>query len=338
MSEDQLIERILALCQRSVTGSTLHLGIGDDAAVVAARPDADWVLSADAFLEGVHFLADTHADSIGYKALARATSDLAAMGATPRFFLLTLALPQSRIGRWLDDFLGGLRRAGDNFGMILVGGDTTLSPAIFISLTVVGEIAPGRAVTRSGASPGDLIFVTGTLGSAQLGLWLLKNHLLGPIHRRPNGRFSPLKAHLYPAIQHRLGAWLADHRLVSAMIDVSDGLSTDLDRFCRASGVGARIWADRLPCPRLPSRLRGKPLKASARCGFRPLELALHGGDDYELLFTCSRRNVKRLRRALRFAKFTEIGEIVRGRQVTLIEKDGAARRLVPRGWDPFRS
>jgi thiamine-monophosphate kinase len=339
-SEDRLIERICAAPDQKggLSRSALRLGAGDDAAVIAPGRNADWVLSSDAFLEGAHFLADSHpADSVGYKALARATSDLAAMGARPLFFLLTLALPRERAGRWLDEFLAGLRRAAHQFGMTLIGGDTTRSRLIFISVTVGGDIAPGRFVPRSGARPGDLIFVTGTLGAAQLGLLLLKNLSGKAIDRRLRPPFSPLRAHLYPRIQLGWGAWLARHRLASAMIDVSDGLSSDLSRLCARSGVGARIWADRIPCVQIPARRAGKTLEASALSGLDPLALALHGGEDYELLFTVSPHNLTRLRRAPRFAELSEIGQVVPGRRLTLISEEGAVRPLVPSGWDPFR-
>jgi len=334
ISEDRLIERIVIHGgARSLSRSTLRLGVGDDAAILAPRPNAEWVVGCDAFLEGVHFLADTHvADSIGYKALARATSDLAAMGARPRFFLLTLALPINRVGKWLDDFLGGLGRAARHFGMTLIGGDTTRNPTVFISMTVIGDITPGRAVTRSGARPGDLIYVTGVLGAARLGLLVLTNRLRKPIRRLFRGRQSLLRPHLYPAIQVQWGAWLARHRLASAMIDVSDGLSTDLSRLCEASGVGARLWADQIPCVKIPHG------KAGEVPGLSPLELALNGGEDYELLFTVSPRNLKRLRRARRFSELAQIGEVRGGRQLTLVEKDGRVKPLVAGGWDPFGS
>jgi thiamine-monophosphate kinase len=333
ISEDRLIDRIVGHEGAHPSRSMLRRGVGDDAAVLAPRPNTEWVISCDAFLEGVHFLADTHvADSIGYKALARATSDLAAMGARPRFFLLTLALPIDRVGKWLDDFLSGMRRAARHLGMTLIGGDTTRNPTVFISMTVIGDIAPGRAVARSGARPGDLIYVTGVLGAAQLGLLLLKNRLRKPIDRHLR---SLLRAHLYPPIQVQWGAWLASHRLASAMIDVSDGLSTDLNRLCEASGVGAQIWADHIPCAKMPHRLHGKAVGVP---GLSPLELALNGGEDYELLFTVSPRNLRRLRRARRFSELAQIGEVRGGRQLTLVEKNGTVRPLVAGGWDPFGS
>jgi len=348
-AEDQLIGRIRAAVRsggKPLGSATLRLGMGDDAAVIACTRRAEWVLSCDSFLEGVHLLTDLHAaDSIGYKALARATSDIAAMGATPRFFLLTLALPAERTGRWLDQFLSGLHRAARQFGMALIGGDTTRSRAIFVSVTVVGEVSRGQAVARSGARPGDRIYVSGTLGAAQLGLLLLKyrsarrqphrNQIQGA-SRSAKLRFSALQAHLYPYIRIELGGFLARHRLASAMIDISDGLSTDLSRLCAASRVGASIWADHIPCVRFPTSRRGHEAPALGRPKLDPLKLALNGGEDYELLFTVSPRNQKRLRQAPGFAALREIGEIVRGRHIALL-RNGREEPLVPGGWDPFR-
>src|ERR1700732_2841643 len=169
--ESKLVERV-ARAFRSGTRHThdtaIRLGIGDDAAVISSRGKNDWVLSCDAFLEGVHFLAKTHPpDSVGYKSLVRAASDLAAMGATPRFFLLTLAIPASRTGKWLDGFLRGMARAARAMNMILLGGDTTKSGTVSIGITVIGEIARGQAVTRAGARPGDTIYVSGRRGVGQ---------------------------------------------------------------------------------------------------------------------------------------------------------------------------
>ena len=359
--EDRLIARIASALGNGNwrARENLRLGIGDDAAVVAAGSGTEWALSCDAFLEGVHFRANLHPpDSVGYKALARATSDLAAMGAIPRFFLLTLALPKDRTGKWLDQFLAGMRRAAREFGMTLIGGDTTKSHAIFVSITVVGEnpvaartgvIGENRSaslVRRSGARPGDRIYVSGgNLGAAQLGLLLLKSGLEFPRQRGFTGEAKgrtklhmlALKAHLYPRIRVDLGVFLARTQLASAMIDISDGLSTDLGRLCTASGVGTRIWAERIPCVQIPAGLRGKDAEALARLRLDPLKLALDGGEDYELLFTVPSKNEKRLRRAPEFQELRKIGEIVRGRKIALVQKDGSEKQLISGGWDPFR-
>jgi thiamine-monophosphate kinase len=329
--ENQLIQRIARAIPSRSAGqgkSSLRLGIGDDAAIVAPGRNTEWVLSCDAFLEGVHFLGDRHPpDSVGYKSLARATSDLAAMGATPRLFLLTLALPARRTGAWLDGFLRGMGRAARSLRICLAGGDTTKARSVSISITVLGEIPAGRAVRRSGARPGDVIYVSGTLGRAELGLHLIRTGL-----GRERRFRHLLRPHLYPQIRLEMGAWLAQRRTASAMMDLSDGLSSDLARLCAASGVGARLHADRIP--RISPRLAG-PL---ATLRLDPLQLALHGGDDYELLFTVSPRRVKSLRNAPGFRRLTAIGEITRGKRIILVAPNGSAAPLAPRGWDPFRT
>jgi thiamine-monophosphate kinase len=331
--EAQLIERI-AKAVPSVRGARgaaeartgVRLGIGDDAAVLRPGGRDEWVLSCDALLDGVHFRTASYpADSVGYKALARATSDLAAMGAEPRFFLLTLALPAARTGHWLDAFLRGMGRAAQELGLRLAGGDTTRADQVSISITVLGEIGRGLAVTRSGARPGDLIYVSGRLGRAALGLALME--------ARAGKALAPLlKPHLYPQIRIKLGAWLARQRVASALLDISDGLSTDLARLCAASGVGARLAAERIPSVRIPAAatriLRGKPLD--------PLRLALHGGEDYELLFTVPVGKVKRLRAAPGFAQLAAIGEVERGKRITIVGGEGRGQELKPHGWDPF--
>jgi thiamine-monophosphate kinase len=333
-SEVQLIERIRAeipsisgpLLAASAPGN-VALGIGDDGAVLSPQGDTDWVLSCDAFLEGVHFLSGSYPpDSVGYKSLVRATSDLAAMGATPTLFLLTLALPANRTGAWLGSFLQGMGRAARRLGLRLAGGDTTKFPLVSISLTVLGEVEKGAAITRSGARPGDHIYVSGRLGRALLGFELLRRGLGGGAKYR-----RLLKPHLYPEARLELGAWLARKRLASAMMDLSDGLSTDLHRLCGSSAVGARLIAERIPAVQIPA------IPRLARGNLDPLSMALHGGEDYELLFTVPANKNSALRRAPGSAELTEIGEITRGREVVLVSSDGRGRRLKPQGWDPFK-
>ncbi|HEY4948740.1 MAG TPA: thiamine-phosphate kinase [Candidatus Acidoferrales bacterium] len=328
--ESQLVEKIARALSSGKRGtSLLRLGIGDDAAVLSPAADTEWVLSCDAYLEHVHFEAKTHPpDSVGYKSLARATSDLAAMGATPQFFLLTLALPSARTGPWLDAFLRGLARASRELRIAIIGGDTTKSDRIFISITVLGEITPGRALTRSGARHGDIIYVSGKLGRAQLGLELV---LRG--HARDRQLLALVGPHLYPKIRVELGSWLAQHRIARSAMDLSDGLSTDLARLCIASKVGAKIYASKVPSVSIPS-------PGARKLGQRkldPLQLALHGGEDYELLFTVSPRQAKKLSRAPGAATLTPIGEITRNREVILVAPSGRTKLLKSQGWDPFR-
>src|SRR5580704_364002 len=301
-------------------GQKLRLGIGDDAALWKPKPGFVSILTSDWFLEGFHFLREKHPpDSVGWKCLARAASDIAAMGGTPHSFLLNLALPAAATGNWLKNFLGGLRRVAKSLHCVLAGGDTTNSERILISITVIGEIREGREVLRSGARPGDLLYVSGTLGEAEHGLQLLRNS---------RGQASPknvlLRRHLYPEPRIALGRWLAERRLATAMMDIYDGLSSDLRRLCAASGVGALIDPRALPLP------RGVGPESARR-------LALHGGDDYELLFAVAPRKVRLLPARFQKLRLTPIGEITKQLGIRVIGKNGTRESLRVAGWDPFR-
>jgi thiamine-monophosphate kinase len=334
-AEDKLIERIRRRIPSAQDG-VLRMGIGDDAAVLRPVAGTDWALTCDQFIEDVHFLIDVHPpEVVGYKALARATSDLAAMGALPRFFMMSLMIPANRSGRWLDGMLTGMARAASHFQLTLAGGDTARSPGrnarsakIALSLTVMGELETGQAVGRASARRGDIIFVTGELGAAQLGLELIRRGLY-----RERRWKSLLAAHNYPKPEIKFGRWLVRQHLVSAMMDVSDGLSTDLTRLCRASHVGARIYEQRLPSVSMPDSLRGKPLNSK---NMDAKDMALHGGDDYGLLFTVPRRKAAQIPSELFATRVTQIGEIVRGSGVQLVAANGRAKPLLPKGWDHF--
>jgi thiamine-monophosphate kinase len=323
VSEDELIERV---CRRFPSARDgLRVGIGDDGAVLRPRGGTEWVVTTDAFLENVHFLRKIHpAKSVGFKALARATSDIAAMGAQARYFFLTVGLPDACTGAWLDDFLDGMARAARRFGLALSGGDTTKYPVVVASLTVVGEIDRGKAIPRSGAMPGDLLYVSGRLGEAELGLRLVQRKL----HKRKRWT-TLLKKHFYPEPRLALGEWLAAHRCATSMIDTSDGLSTDLKHLSQASGVGANVWTSKIPMVRIPAELH--------RLGLDPLDLALNGGEDYELLFTVPKKFSSRLPRKVEGVSVTVIGEITREKSVNLIGPDGRSTLLQSEGWDPFR-
>jgi thiamine-monophosphate kinase len=250
------------------------------------------------------------------------------MGATPRFFLLTLALPTSRTGAWLDGFLKGMGRAARELKVQLAGGDTSRFPAVSISVTVLGEVRRGLAVTRSGARPGDQIYVSGKLGRAQLGLELIRNEF------GAGKRYAALlRPHLYPAIRVELGSWLAKNRVASAMMDISDGLSTDLRRLCKSSRVGALLDAYSIPCVEIPAKVR----RLLQKSRLDPLQMALGGGDDYELLFTVPPQNVKRLRGAPGGSELAAIGEVVSEKDLLVVSPNGRKQRLESLGWDPFR-
>ncbi len=318
VDENELVKRI-----RKGFGtarkSALVLGMGDDAALYKPTAHHELVLTCDWFLEGSHFLREKHpAKAVGWKCLARATSDIAAMGGVPRCFLLCLALPESAMGVWLNGFLRGLRLGAKELGCELAGGDTTRCEKILIQVTVIGEVRCGTALRRDGARPGDQLFVTGTLGAAELGLRMLRQK-----RGTAQARNSELRKHLYPVPRLALGQWLAKNKLASAMMDLSDGLSTDLERLCKSSGVGALIEAEKLPVSSSIARAEG-------------VKLALHGGDDYELLFAVRPGMVRKIPSEFRGMRVTRVGEVVKGKRIW-VEEAGEKRALLGQGWDPFR-
>jgi len=325
--EDELIERIRRRIPSSA-GGVLRLGIGHDAAVF--RPaDSDWVVTCDQFLEGIHFLVGKHPpESVGYKSLVRATSDIVAMAARPRLFLLSLALPAGRTGVWLNGMLNGMARASRLLGLRLAGGDTTRSPGkngyIALNLMVLGEATRGTRMGRAGARPGDVIYATGVLGRAQLGLELL---IRG---RADQQKYRKLLApHCYPSLPLDFALWLGRNHLASAMMDISDGLSTDVARLCKSSRVAARIYASQIPAVDVPGSLQRSR-------GFDPLTLALHGGEDYGLMFTVAKGKASRIPRIFGRTRISRIGEIVRGSGVSIVTAGGDSSPLTPGGWDPF--
>jgi thiamine-monophosphate kinase len=321
MNEEQVLKRIASganTARPSAVG--VHLGIGDDAALFEPRAGRQMILTCDWSLEGTHFLRDKHpADAVGWKSLARAVSDVAAMGGTPRCYLLSLALPASHTGWWLGEFLRGLRRASRAFRCELAGGDTTRRDEILINIMVAGEIAPGQALRRTGARAGDLIYVSGRLGEADRG-WERLQKTRGRV--RADDRL--LRKHLYPEPRLALGEWLAKNGLATAAIDLSDGLSIDLMRFCAASSVGARVEVASLPMLRDVDREKA-------------VKLALHGGDDYELLFAVAPRKAQHIPKRFRGLQLTQIGRILREKKIEVRVENGSVYRLRPGGWDPFR-
>jgi thiamine-monophosphate kinase len=314
---------LVAQIERAFGGArakALHLSLGDDAALWSPTAGQETILTCDWFLEGTHFLRRTHpAEAVGWKCLARAVSDIAAMGGKPRCFLMSLAIPEELARQWLGEFLRGLRRASKELRCELAGGDTTRRDEVMISITVIGEVAVRGAVLRSGARPGDGIYVSGRLGEAELGLRELRR--MRRIARSGN---AALRKHLHPRPRLALGQWLAGNRLASAMMDLSDGLSTDLPRLCAASGVGAGIDGDSLPVSLLAK-------------GREAYALALHGGDDYELLFTVAKENARRLPASLHGLRLTRIGEITREKRILVKTVAGKTTALISGGWDPFR-
>jgi thiamine-monophosphate kinase len=323
-------------------GKGVKLGIGDDAALVGVKSGHELILTTDMSIEGVHFSHSLHpADAVGHRALARSLSDVAAMGGTPRYLLVSLAISKQVTRDWVSGFYRGMQALARRFGVRLIGGDTAVVPErSFIDVLVAGEVPKGKALRRSGAHAGDQIFVSGRLGLSALGLRLLQSGVTqallpvrkaGASFRQAQARVpvslarEAVQAHLYPEPQCALGRILSGRHAASALIDLSDGLSTDLFRLCTASGVGARLWAAKIPGPNLPEAADS-------------LQLALHGGEDYQLLFTVPPRQASRLPSEFQGRPLYHLGEIEASKGIRLVMPEGNVRTLDPAGWDCFRS
>jgi thiamine-monophosphate kinase len=329
MGELALLQRIRARAARP--GPGLRLGIGDDCALLRLRTGEEAAVTTDLSIDGRHFRLDWHQpEAVGHRALARGLSDLAAMGARPVAAFLSLGLPsyltEAKKGGapWVERFYDGLLALADRYHTPLAGGDLSESPLALADILLVGAVPRGQALLRSGARPGDRLYVTGSLGGAAFGLERLGQIAAARSRRTPPALSAQQKkefaAHLAPEPRLPQGLWLRRHRAACAAIDLSDGLSTDLTHLCQESGIAAEIEAAALP------------LYPGAS-----LQQALHGGEDYELLFAAP--PTVRLPRAIAGVPVTEIGRILarrRGRPtITLI--DGAGRKpLQPHGWQHF--
>jgi len=336
-TENEFIEWLRTRASRRNHG--IKAGVGDDAAVLAFGPGQEVLLKSDMSIEGVHFTTGLHPPtSVGHRALARPLSDIAAMGGTPKFALVAISLSAHTTRSWLESFYDGLLALAVQSGVALVGGDTAVvSGAITIDVVVAGEVGPGTALLRSGARPGDAVYISGWPGASAMGLQLIvgrPHHPRGSLIR-PRGKSTTapvraplttrhaIHAHLYPEPRLALGRYLLEHRLASAAMDISDGISTDLGRLAAASGVGAIIRQGCLPKPEI-----GRP-------DWTPL--ALHGGEDYELLFTVSPDKVPLVPRTFQGVPLNRIGEMTKSKRLRLVGSDGKERDLEPAGYDHFR-
>ena len=320
--EFRLIERLRELTAQP--RDDVRIGIGDDAAVLAPPPGKELVVAIDTLVEGVHFPPGTAAADIGWKALAVNLSDLAAMGASPAWALLSLTLP-SADAAFVEGFAEGFAKLAQPHRLALVGGDTTRGP-LTISVAVHGFVPPGQALTRAGARVGDAVLVTGTLGDAAAGLHLLQ-HL-----RRDDDSHAGLRDFLIERLNRptpRLAVGTALRGQATACVDVSDGLLADLGHICAASGVAAEIEAALLPRSSALLELYDDTTA---------LHFALSGGDDYELCFTVPAARVAELQAGL--ARLgcgaTKIGRIVEGEGVRVRAADGASLATDRPGWEHF--
>jgi thiamine-monophosphate kinase len=314
IKERSLIERIRQAAA-ALPNRAVKMGIGDDCAILQLKPGFDLLVTTDLCLEDVHFRRAWHpATVVGHRCLTRGLSDIAAMGGQPLACFLSLGLPANLPQAWVNGFLRGLLALARRFNVPLAGGDISSASCISADIVVTGQIPSGKAVARSGARPGDRIYVSGSLGGSAATL----KQLIGGKVVKPT-RSSP---HFYPTPRLEVGSWLQKHCLATAMIDLSDGLSVDLAHICDESGVSAIVSRSTLPI--------GKGAN---------LDLALHGGEDYELLFTAPRQ--AKVPSQIAGIKITEIGEIRNRRDyssaIQILGDNGKVRPLPQRGWQHFK-
>ena len=322
LAEKKLVAQLRRIADTSRRGrfrpsaGALLKGIGDDCAVL--RLLGDTLVTTDFTIEGIHFRREWHPpESVGHRCLARGLSDIAAMGGEPVAAFLSVALPRDLAQAWVGRFARSLIRLAEKHGIKLAGGDTAESlNGILADIMVVGTVPKGKAILRSTARPGDRIYVSGELGGSAAAVTSMLSS-----KKKVNPRDYP--RHFYPEPRIELGRILRKKQIPSAMIDTSDGLSTDLAHICEESGVGAELDAALIPRARV-----GKPAREV------DLDLALHGGEDYELLFTA--RPGKRVPAQIAGVAITDIGQITRGHRIFAGGGKRTVYELRPRGWEHF--
>jgi thiamine-monophosphate kinase len=317
-----LTERGLIASIRRRTRQTpaVVAGIGDDCAVLRIPVGHEFLVTTDFSLEGVHFRRLWHPpESVGHRCLTRGLSDIAAMGGNPVAAFLSLALPAKLPQRWIDGFFDGFLALAADFKVPLAGGDTAQSPdGILADIIVVGAVPQGEAILRSNARPGDRIYVSGALGGSAAALDLLYSK------RRKRFKADLYPDHFFPTPQVKLGQILRQQGIASTMIDISDGFSTDLAHICVASGVGAEIRGDLLPLAKVGQAAKSVDLR-----------FALHGGEDYQLLFTVSKEQA--VPAVIGGVAITEVGVITKSKEILLAHTNQRRSKLKPLGWEHFR-
>ncbi len=323
---------IAGLKKRPSVKRDVLLGIGDDAAVIKTEEGRELLACCDLMVEGVHFRTDwSPASLLGRKALAVNLSDVAAMGGVPKFAMLSLALPEWCSDDFIAELFDGVFKLAEATGVSIIGGDTSSSrDSLFIDVSVIGECETGKAVTRRGAKVGDTIYVSGSLGASVLGLSLLEEGFRLDDTQDPNdSRLQAVRKHLVPEPRLELGRALGHAGLATAMIDISDGLSTDLWHILDESWVGAVIHASAIPVAECVTAI------ALEDNTIDPLMLALNGGEEYELLFTASPGKTQEIEKLsdLPGVKIYGIGEIVARRDLLLARND-AFESISPTGFE----
>ena len=311
-SEFEIIERYFKKKMKQTA-----LGVGDDAAMIHVRNNYQLAISSDMLIENIHFLKNTNPSHLGWKSLAVNLSDIAAMGATPKWATLSISLPKINHA-WLKKFSKGFFKCADKFGIDLIGGDTTKGP-LSISITIMGESKKDEALLRSGAKINDDIWVTGQLGLASMGLANLQGQLKLP----PRIKMKCLRALEIPTPKTFLGSYLS--RYANSCIDISDGLIQDLRHILKASKVGASLLLTDIPCEKF--------IHTSKQYQF-----VLNGGDDYELLFTAAKKNrpfIKKIAKKTN-TPVTMIGNITKKKALNVLSEQGKSIKFNPKGFDHF--
>jgi thiamine-monophosphate kinase len=311
--------------------ASLTKGIGDDCAIISQKAGLDTLISSDLLVEDVHFrLAQTPPRSLGHKTLAVSLSDIAAMGGRPRFCTLSLAIPAGIDDKFLTEFFDGFFALADKHSVTLVGGDTSSSEKLVFDLNILGECRSGKAIRRDSARAGDLIFVTGHLGASAVGFKLLERGYTR-VNDSPNEietlMNQAVQSHLMPTPRIEIGQNLLELGIASSMIDLSDGLSSDLNHICEESCVGAIVFADQIPVsPSIDVTKQDR------------MQMALNGGEDYELLFTANTQSSEMISEIASDVPITCIGEITEDARVLLMHSPGNSEPLLPRGYEHFKS
>ena len=311
-SEFEIIERYFKKKMKQTA-----LGVGDDAAMIHVRNNYQLAISSDMLIENIHFLKNTNPSHLGWKSLAVNLSDIAAMGAIPKWATLSISLPKIN-HTWLKKFSKGFFKCADKFGIDLIGGDTTKGP-LSISITIMGESKKDEALLRSGAKINDDIWVTGQLGLASMGLANLQGQLKLP----PLIKMKCIRALEIPTPKTFLGSYLS--RYANSCIDISDGLIQDLKHILKASKVGASLLLNDIPCEKF--------IHTSKQYQF-----VLNGGDDYELLFTAAKKNrpfIKKIAKKTN-TPVTMIGNITKKKALNILSEQGKSIKFNPKGFDHF--
>lgn len=325
-------QALIRLIQKNIKINTdeVILGIGDDAAITKSPKDKNLVLTTDMLVENIHFSCSTHtAKQIGKKAAVSNISDIAAMGATPKHMLISLAIPKDTTVEFIDDLYKGITKETDRYKINIIGGNITGSPsdAFIINIVIIGETK--NEIRRSGARPDDLIMITGDLGRSGAGLYYLQNK---PDINKKTGTLLK-KGHMEPIHRLKESNILKKLDCITSMNDISDGLATEIKEICEASNVGAIIYKENVPTTEATEQL----LKA---IGKDTKETAFYGGEDYELLFTAAEKNTEKIRDTLKKetgTKTTIIGRIIKDKQIYLQDKNSTRTELKKTGYDHFK-